>query len=384
MSTIKNALQDYPDISFIENKTLEDVVSEMINDFTTKYEEETGTQITLTEANPDRLILYAAALQIFQLYQYVDNAGKQSLLKYAYEKNLENIGALKQVTRNKGSAATVTLKFELSSVQTSHVTIVKGTRATAGDGVFFYTKETVEIKAGTIETTVTAICDTIGSKYNGYSVGTINTLVTPIAFVEKVYNTDESTGGSDIENDDSLAEKIFLAPSSYSVAGPGDAYKFWVKNYNSSISDVYVDTPEPCKVDIRFILEGGVLPNETLANEVLEYISDGTKRPQTDLVSVSAPELQDYEINLTYYINTSDANKASTIQNEVDIAINSYIEWQKSVIGRDINPSYLISKIINAGAKRVEITSPVFIAIPNTAIANNTVKNALYGGLEDD
>lgn len=384
MSTIKTTLQDYPDISFIENKTLEDVVNEMINDFTTKYEEETGTPITLTEANPDRLILYAAALQIFQIYQYIDNAGKQSLLKYAYDKNLENVGALKQVIRNQGSAATVSLKFELSSVQTSNVTITMGTRVTAGDGVFFYTKETVEIKAGSIEATVTAICDTIGSKYNGYAVGTINTLVTPIAFVGKVSNLDESSGGSNIEDDDSLAEKIFLAPSSYSVAGPGDAYKFWVKNYNSSITDVYVDTPEPCKVDIRFILEDGELPNETLANEVLDYISDGTKRPQTDLVSVSAPELEDYEIDLTYYINTSDANKAATIQNEVNIAINSYIAWQKSVIGRDINPSYLISKIINAGAKRVEIISPSFVAIPNTAIANNIVKNAAYGGLEDD
>jgi phage-related baseplate assembly protein len=384
MSTIKKTLQDYPDISFIDNKTLEDVVNEMLNDFTSKYEEETGKSITLTESNPDRLILYAAALQIYQLYQYIDNAGKQSLLKYAYERNLENIGALKQITRNQGSAANITLKFELSSVQTSNITIPMGTRATAGDGVYFYTKETVEIKAGKLEKTVTAICDTIGSKYNGYAAGTINTLVTPIAFIDKVYNMDESAGGSDVETDDSLAEKIYLAPSSYSVAGSGDAYKFWVKNYNSSISDVYVDTPEPCKVDIRFILEGGELPNETLINEVLDYISDGSKRPQTDLVNVAAPELADYEIDLIYYINISDANKAATIQSEVNIAINNYIEWQKAVIGRDINPSYLISKIINAGAKRVEINSPSFTAIPSTAIANHTAKKITYGGLEDD
>lgn len=384
MSTIKTTLQDYPDISFIDNKTLENVTNEMLNDFTTKYEEITGQSISLTEANPDRLILYAAALQIYQLYQHIDNAGKQSLLKYAYENNLENIGALKQVTRIQGSAATVTLKFELSSVQLSNITIPMGTRATAGDGIYFYTKETVEIKIGELDITVTAVCDTIGSKYNGYAVGTINTLVSPIAFVEKVHNMDESNGGSDRETDDSLAERIYLAPSSYSVAGPSDAYKFWVKNYNSSIVDVYVDTPEPCKVDIRFILEGGKLPNETLVNEVFDYINDGTKRPQTDLVSVAAPELTNYDIDLIYYINTSDTNKAATIQNEVNIAIDSFVKWQKAVIGRDINPSYLISKIINAGAKRVEIKSPNFTAIPNTALANNVLKNIVYGGVEDD
>ncbi|RDY27132.1 baseplate assembly protein [Lachnotalea glycerini] len=384
MSTIKTTLQDYPDISFIENKTLEEVVNEMISDFTSKYEEITGQSISLSEANPDRLILYASALQIYQLYQYLDQAGKQSLLKYAYDKNLENIGALKQVTRNQGSAASVTLKFELSSVQTSDITIPMGSRVTAGNGVYFYTKETIEIEAGKLEATVTALCDTIGSKYNGYAAGTINTLVTPIAFVDKVYNMDESAGGSDVESDESLAEKIYLAPSSYSVAGPGDAYKFWVKNFNSSITDVYVDTPEPCKVDIRFILEGGELPSDTLVKEVLDYISDGTKRPQTDLISVASPEVKDYEIALTYYINASDANKAATIQSEVNIAINSYIDWQKAVIGRDINPSFLISKIMNAGAKRVEISNPLFTAIPDTSIANNKGKSITYGGLEDD
>ncbi|PXV87370.1 phage-related baseplate assembly protein [Lachnotalea glycerini] len=384
MSTIKKTLQNYPDISFIENKTLETVVNEMINDFTAKYEEETGRTISLTEANPDRLILYAAALQIYQVYQYIDHAGKQSLLKYSYGDFLENIGALKQINRNEGNAATVQLMFELSGEQPSIITIPMGTRATAGDGIYFYTKETAQIKAGKVKVTVTAVCDKIGSKYNGYVAGSINTLVTPIAFVSKVSNVDISTGGSDREEDDSLAENIYLAPSSYSVAGPGDAYKYWVKHYNSSITDVYVDTPEPCKVDIRFILNDGELPNETLANEVLAYISDGTKRPQTDYVSVGAPTLADYDIDLIYYINTSDANKAATIQSEVNIAIQSYISWQKAVIGRDINPSYLISKIVDAGAKRVEIISPVFEAIPNTALANHVSKNIIYGGLEDD
>jgi phage-related baseplate assembly protein len=356
----------------------------MISDFTSKYEEETGVSITLAEANPERLMLYAAALQIYQVYQYIDNAGKQSLLKYAYGNNLENVGALKQVSRKQGNASTVQLKFELSDIQTSIITIPMGTRVTAGDGIYFYTKENVEIPIGKLEVTVTAVCDTIGSKYNGYAIGGINKLVTPIAFVAKVSNVNLSSGGSDLEDDESLAEKIYLAPSAYSVAGPADAYKYWVKNYNSSITDVYVDTPEPCKIDIRFILNEGELPNDTLINEVIDYISDGTKRPQTDYVTVAAPTKAEYDIELKYYINVSDAIKAATIQNEVNIAIESYISWQKAVIGRDINPSYLISRIINAGAKRVEIASPQYLAISNTAIANNLSKNIVYGGLEDD
>ncbi|EJX4857691.1 baseplate J protein, partial [Salmonella enterica] len=56
-------------------------------------------------------------------------------------------------------------------------------------------------------------------------------------------------------------------------------------------------------------------------------------------------------------------SRATLIQSEVSKALEEYKLWQRSVMGRDINPDEIISRFKNAGAKRLEITSPVFTVI---------------------
>ena len=92
----------------------------------------------------------------------------------------------------------------------------------------------------------------------------------------------------------------------------------------------------------------------------------------------------DYDLELTYYINNSDSTSASTIQSKVNAAVEEYIVWQRSKIGRDINPSELIQRIVSAGAKRVEVVKPVFQKIAKDAVAKLGTKKVTYGGVEDD
>ena len=114
------------------------------------------------------------------------------------------------------------------------------------------------------------------------------------------------------------------------------------------------------------------------------HLRDNDIRPVTDHVTVAAPETVDYAINMKYFINQSDLNKVDTIKNEVNSAITEYINWQRGAIGRDINPSELTKLVINAGAKRVEIKSPVFTVIDATAVAKLTAQTVTYGGVEND
>ena len=58
--------------------------------------------------------------------------------------------------------------------------------------------------------------------------------------------------------------------------------------------------------------------------------------------------------------------------------------WQKTKLGRDINPSELISRIIIAGAKRVEVTYPIYTKIESTQIAIVENNNSSLGGIEDE
>ena len=69
---------------------------------------------------------------------------------------------------------------------------------------------------------------------------------------------------------------------------------------------------------------------------------------------------------------------------EVAAAVDDYILWQKSKIGRDINPSELTRRMVNAGAKRVAITHPAFAAAGQYEVAVCGTRSVTYGGLEDD
>lgn len=58
--------------------------------------------------------------------------------------------------------------------------------------------------------------------------------------------------------------------------------------------------------------------------------------------------------------------------------------WQTEKIGRDINPSYLIQKMMEAGIKRVEVKSPVFTVLNDKTVARTGTVSVTYGGVEND
>ncbi len=58
--------ESFPDLSFIDNATVDEVLTQMINDYQEKYRGITGKNVVLTPANPYRLIMYACTMQIYQ------------------------------------------------------------------------------------------------------------------------------------------------------------------------------------------------------------------------------------------------------------------------------------------------------------------------------
>ena len=376
-------LANLPDISFIDDMTLTRLQAKMVSDFQTRYKEITNTEYALQRADPVSLCLYAAAVQIYQAMLYVDKAGKMDLLKYSYGAYLDHLAALKGLTRLPAAPATVTMRFTLSAVRPSAISIPQGTRVSDGN-LYYATTEYAEVPAGDTYIDVIATCMTAGSEGNAPELGTITTLVDPISYMGSVINVEKPTGGSDIETDDELRERVFYAPSGYSVAGPSGAYEYWTKAYNTSIADVKVLSPDPGEVVVEFILDGGELPNSALISEVEDFLDDATKRPLTDTLTVQAPTTTSYNLTLTYYIGQKDKASATLIQSKVEKAVNEYVDWQGTKIGRDINPSELTKRVVAAGAKRCVITAPVFTVVAEDKLPVLGTKTVTYGGLEDD
>ena len=153
-----SAIQNAPDVSFIDNKTVDDVRGEMVADYEEYMTKATGQTVALDRASVHRMILYSAAAQIFQGFQYIDRAGKQSLLKYSYSDFLDNLGLLKGVTREPAKAASTTLRFTMSASRTVATAIPQGTRVSSSAAVYFETTEYAEIPAGAESVDVPAVC----------------------------------------------------------------------------------------------------------------------------------------------------------------------------------------------------------------------------------
>lgn len=377
------SLEQFPDISFIEDSTIDDVLNAMMADYSTKYQEITGKTASLNMANPYRLIMYASAMQIYQAMQYIDFAGKMNLLKYARDEYLDNIAAIRSIERKEASPATTILKFSIETPIVSAVSIPDGTRVTNNNDVFFATDKYVEIAPGQTEVTVSATCTETGLE--GMVVAdTLTTLVDTLPYISGVTNTIDAFGGAEAETDEELRERIYYAPNNFSTAGPIGSYIYHAQNASREVGDVVVLSPTPGTVNIYFTTADGGIPSQALVDMVEAYLDDDTKRPVTDEVNVNPVSAETYNIDLTYYIAESDKSIIAGIQENIQSAIDAYNIWQRDKIGRDINPEYLTYKIIEAGAKRVVITEPEYTVVSNVKIASLDQLNVVYGGLEDD
>lgn len=382
MSNIKE-LSSLPDLSFIENKTLQEVRDEMRQDYLDKLSELSGEKEELPDAHPDRLIIGAAAAQIYQAMQYIDRGAKQNFLKYAEGEYLDNLAAFKKIERQAAQKATTTLRFTASATQTSVIGIPGGTKVKTDGNIYFTTDNYCEIKPGELTVDVTATAYESGTASNNVGIGEVKTIVNPVGYIQSVTNLTVSVGGSEIEGDYSLTERTYNSPHSLSVAGPTKSYEFWAKQSRADIDSVVAYTPAPTEVNIVFMLKDGVSPNETDIAAMESYLQYKGIRPVAEKVRAMAPESVEYSIDLVYYIAKSDEDKVGVIQTAVNNALIEYQEWQRK-IGKDINPSKIHQLLVGAGAKWIDINSPKKIKVTPYAIPKIVSVSCAYGGVEDD
>ena len=354
---------DLPEVSFVETDP-EAIKAEIVS----RYENAAGR--TLATADPIRIFLLAVADEIIQQRVLINMAAQSNLLSYATGEYLDALGEYLLVSRLPASKAVTNIRFTLSQALEEVYVIPAGTEITNGI-VTFATDEELVIAAGDLTGDVSASCTVAGVAGNGYLPGQISTIVRPMTFVDLAENTNATYGGADIESDEDYAERIRLAPNAFSVAGPIKAYVFYTQSVSSAIIDVSVDSPTPGVVNVYPLLEGGVIPDQTLLDKVLEKLSAEDVRPLTDDVHALQAEAVTYTINVRYFIKNSDKNKAETIRTNVAAAVENYRLWQQGKIGRDIVPAELVRAVMNAGAARLDNTlSPnAFRELTKTQVA---------------
>ena len=366
-------------VNFLETDA-ETIRSQII----TGFEQASGD--TLAAGDPRRLFLLSIADVIIQQRTAINLAAQQNLLSYAQGGYLDALGQLLSVERMAESKAVTTIEFTLSQALGSVYTIPAGTQVTNGV-VTFETDEDLLIPIGQTKGEVSASCTVAGPVGNDYLAGQISTIVTPMTFVSGAQNTTITTGGADAESDPDFADRIRLAPNSFSVAGPEKAYVYHAKSVSPAIIDVKVDSPTPGEVDVYVLLTDGTLPTEDTLEQIEEHLSDENIRPLTDYVVVKAPTASNYEIELHYWINQEDSSKAAQIQADVEAAVEQYRLWQQTKIGRDITPGKLLQLVFAAGASRVDdskMKPAAWKKLEAMQVAQCTKVNVVYEGYKDE
>lgn len=380
----------YPDISFVDTNT-----ETLVNNLIMSYEAFTGR--TLYPADPARLFILWIADIIMQERIIINESAKQNVPRYAQGDYLDSLAEIfKDTERLQAQPATTILRFHISAVQPSAQVVPLGTRATINGEIIFETTETATIPPGELYADAAAKCITteidpvtgkeitIGAKGNGFVAGQISQIVDLFPFYEKVANITTTDGGADKETDEAFYERLRDSMEAFSAAGPFGAYVYWAKTASARITDVKPTSPEPGVVDIRILLENGEVPDDQMLQLVLDTVNADKVRPFTDYVQVSAPDIVNYNIDVTYYIPSQSESSTAIIQQNVKAALENFKKWQSEKMGRDINPSKLSEMLMSAGIKRLEIRAPAFTQIEDNAVAILKTENVIYGGVEDE
>ncbi len=380
-----NVFDSYPDVSFIDNATLEETMDKCIAWYEEHFREITGETVKLESADQVKLLLDTMAYMHFQKLMYLDQLGKMNLLKYSQGAFLDNLAAnVSQPPRNLGKKAHVTMRVNLSKEQETDYVVPEGTMFATEDNTFFESGSDLIIPAGDLSGDVLCYCTEPGTDGNGYEIGSVNSLVTALPYIQDVMNLTISNGGEEEETDEDYAESVYLAASKPNTTGTEDSYKYAIRQVSSRIGDVDINTPTPLHVDITFLLSDGTIPSEELIIAASDAVRRAAKKSLNDYITIRQPETAAYEIDVKYWINESDRAKTAEIQKTVKEAVEEYKTWQSSKLGRDINPGKLQSFIMNAGVKRVIVNEPKDTVVERGYVSLCTDARVEYGGIEDD
>jgi phage-related baseplate assembly protein len=192
------------------------------------------------------------------------------------------------------------------------------------------------------------------------------------------------------EADTAFKARIQLAPTSFSVAGPASAYRYFALSAASTIADVSVTTPEPDNIKalvdstlaahgvaadirtaMRAALDAAVWPGTVLLS-LLSSQGDGTAtadeiaaveaavadnaevRPLTDHVVVRSAEIVPYALN--YNLTLFDGPSSDVVVTASETAAATYVTTARK-IGRDINLANAYAAITVAGVANAKLTS---------------------------
>jgi len=182
-----------------------------------------------------------------------------------------------------------------------------------------------------------------------------------------------------MESDTDFRRRMVLAPEGYSVAGPEGAYIFHALSADGDVLDASATSPDPGEVLVSILSRtGSGAASPELIATIAAYVSDETRRPLTDFVTVQSADIVEYDVVAT--LTTFSGPDGGVVLAAAQASLDAYVESSHR-LGRDITRSALFAALHVEGVQNVVLTSPAAdIVISRTQAPYCTGTTVNYAG----
>lgn len=168
---------------------------------------------------------------------------------------------------------------------------------------------------------------------------------------------DPTTGTAAVmESDTDFRRRMVLAPEGYSVAGPEGSYIFHALSADADILDASASSPSPGEVLVSILSrEGSGAASAALVAKVDAYLSDVTRRPLTDLITVQSAAIINYDVVAT--LHTYRGPDADIVLDAARTRLAAYVA-DCHRLGRDVTRSGIFAALHVDGVQNVDLIRP--------------------------
>lgn len=326
--------------------SIEEIFAEMKG----TLEEKTGVAIS---CGGDMYIrLYALAEQLYSLWVQADWLKKQSFPQTAEGEYLDYHAQMRGLQRLEATKATGELRFSVPSAAASELSVPAGTVCRTQAGIEFETDEDAVVAAGETYCDVAATSMSAGSSGNVPAGSVIVMTQAPVG-ISSCVNTESFSGGSDVEADEELRERVI---GSYKRLPNGaNAAYYEMQVLDTDGVDAVAVLPKHRgvgTVDVIFSTADGV-PSVSMI-ERLQSILDEKREMCVDVL-VRAP--QEVSVDVGIGISVTDGYGFEAVASNARAALTEY--FSGGLLGTDILLAKLGSIVFEVeGVANYSISSP--------------------------
>ena len=253
------------------------------------------------------------SVEAYKIYGNIDMAIDSFFVQTSQGQYLDDAGAQVGVERRPGTNATGTVTV----TGTTGATVPAGTLFTTNEGLQFAADAAATLADGTAQVEATAVA--AGSEYN-ILAGEIARLVTPVSGVTGATNAAAFAGGTDIESDDALRERILLRMRQPATSGNAAHYREWALSV-PGVGDAKI-TPlvnGPGTVGVLICDSNKLPPTTELVQAVADYIE--TVRPIGATVTVTGAVAKTINVAATAVL---EGVEAAAVQASYEDALTAF------------------------------------------------------------